>query len=48
MNLKITLPENWDPKNSEAFNKWITKINKHGNNSTINTDGLCGGRIIGN
>ena len=29
MNLKITLPESWNPDQENAFNNWITKINNH-------------------
>lgn len=27
MNTKITIPENWNPHDTESFNKWIDKIN---------------------
>jgi len=28
MNLIITIPKNWNPKNKNDFNKWFNKISK--------------------
>ena len=28
MNLYITIPENWNPKDTKSINKWFLKINK--------------------
>ena len=29
MNLKITVPENWDPNCRKALSKWYQKLGRH-------------------